>query len=190
MMVLETASSPFVVAHSHGGIGTAFVSTESHRRRVERRVLHSTGWRGFCGVFIRKGEGSGHLIPYVKVYAGNHWEASGGPYATKLDVSDGCVIRLLSLTPSSPNDKVRYIGNDDDRYVVLSMNGTTSVEKQIARFLEMTTFGPTMSEIDALLLSSLGWGSKSRAGYVRLQMDVDATSHREYYWGRANVRMG
>ena len=70
------------------------------------------------------------------------------------------------------------------------MNGTTSVEKQIARFLEMTSFGPTMSEIDALLLSSSGWGSKSRAGYVRRQMGVNGMSHRKYYWGRANARMG
>ena len=84
------------------------------------------------------------------------------------------MIRLLSLTPSSPDDKVQYIGNDEDRYIVLSMNGTTSVEKQIAQFLEMTSFGPTRSEIDALLLSSSGWGSKSRAGYMRRQMDVDA----------------
>ena len=39
-MVSETASAsaPFVVVvHSHGGIGTAFISTESHRRRVERQ---------------------------------------------------------------------------------------------------------------------------------------------------------
>ena len=77
----------------HGDIGTAFVSTESHRRRVERRVLHSAG-----GL----------------------------------------------------------------RYVVLSMNGATSVEKQIARFLEMTSFGPTRSEIDVLLLSSSDWGPESR----------------------------
>ncbi|KAL7527648.1 hypothetical protein ACHAXR_002788 [Thalassiosira sp. AJA248-18] len=60
-------------------------------------------------------------------------------------------------------------------------------KKQIASFLEMTTFGPKMSEIEAL--DNLpSWGTEERAQYVRDQMDMDATSHREYFRKRTNSK--
>jgi len=60
-------------------------------------------------------------------------------------------------------------------------------QKQIATFLEMVTFGPKKSEILALLNEG-DWGPETRASYVRKQMDIDATSHREYFRRRANTK--
>ena len=71
----------------------------------------------------------------------------------------------------------------DDRYVILAKNGSMSERKQIARFLEMTTFGPKRSEIDDIASDGM-WTTSSaakRAAHIRMQIDLPKTSHREYY---------
>lgn len=76
-----------------------------------------------------------------------------------------------------------------DTYVILSKSGTTENRKQIATFLERTTFGPKMSEIDAL--DDGTWstnGDQLRAQHVRQQMDANITSHREYWRKRTNAK--
>ena len=51
----------------------------------------------------------------------------------------------------------------------------------------MTTFGPKKDEIVAL--DNLNWGEGARAQYVRDQMDIAGTSHREYFRKRANTKV-
>lgn len=128
----------------------------------------------FCGIFLHKKQ-SGDLIPLARSYHGQDWESAPGPLACpSKDVTSTSVL-LPDL--QDPNDE----------YVVLTKAGTMDNKKQIASFLEMTTFGPKMSEIEAL--DNLpSWGTEERAQYVRDQMDMDATSHREYFRKRTNSK--
>ena len=73
-------------------------------------------------------------------------------------------------------------------YVIMSKpTSTLSDEDKIARFLEMTTFGPKMTEIDALAASG-SFGDAERAAAVRDQMDMSKTSHREHFRQNANAK--
>jgi hypothetical protein len=58
--------------------------------------------------------------------------------------------------------------------------------KQVARFLEMTTFGPKKSEIQQL--DNANWGPNARAQHLRNQIDLPATSHREHWRQRTNSK--
>ena len=74
-----------------------------------------------------------------------------------------------------------------DIYVVIAKKGTSpSIRNDITRFLEMTSFGPKMSEIDALDNGS--WDETDRALYIRNQMAMAKTSHREYFRARSNAK--
>ena len=129
----------------------------------------------FCGIFLQKQ--SGDLIPLARSYKGNGWESAPGPLACPTEGVDATSVLLPDL--EDPNDS----------YVILSKDGTMDDRKQIATFLEMTTFGLKMSEIDSLNDGS--WssnGANRRAQYIRQQMDLPATSHREYWRKRTNSK--
>ncbi|KAL7542550.1 hypothetical protein ACHAXR_011864 [Thalassiosira sp. AJA248-18] len=127
----------------------------------------------FCGIFLRKQ--SGDLIPLARSYNGQNWEPAPGPLASPAD--DVNATNILLPDPQDPSDE----------YVILSKNGTMGnrTQLEIAKFLELATFGPKKSEIDALEGS---WGAAKRAQYVRAQMDLPATSHREYWRKRTNSK--
>lgn len=57
---------------------------------------------------------------------------------------------------------------------------------KIARFLEMTSFGPKSEEISGLDVG--GFGENERAAAVRAQMDLPKSSHREYFRRHANPK--
>jgi len=142
---------------------------------------HSTA-NTFCGIFIQNGKKRGStLIPYARSYNGEEWEASPGPNAIRSkDITCSpngyCAIHLPALADGA-----------NDSYILLAKDGFMEDRKQIAKFLEMTTFGPKKEEINAL--DDGAWGPKSRAQYVRRQMDTPATSHREYFRKRANAKV-
>lgn len=69
---------------------------------------------------------------------------------------------------------------------IISRSLLNSCIHTIHRFLEMTTFGPKKSEIEAL--ESGPWDDAARANYVRTQMDMPASSHREHYRKRTNSK--
>ena len=124
----------------------------------------------YCGIFLRKG--SGDIIPLARSYNGQGWESAPGPFA---------------CPPQDVNVSSVLLPEHDDptnEYVIISKSDTMSHNASIARFLEMTTFGTKKSEIVAL--SSGNWDDASRASYIRSQMDIDATSHREYWRRRTN----
>lgn len=132
----------------------------------------------FCGVFIQK-QGSGALIPFSRSYNTNDWEASAGPFASPID-GIACSVDDCDFTLPDLEDA-------NDSYVILTKDGTLDDHrKDIARFLEMTGFGPKMSEIEALDANG-NWDDAARAQYVREQIDMDMTSHREYYRKRTNT---
>ena len=126
----------------------------------------------YCGIFLRKSS-SGDLIPMARSYHGHDWEPSPGPLACNTeDVSATTVIL--------PDPK-----DSNDEYVILSKDGSMDKRASIARFLELTTFGTTKSEL--LALDNGNWDDAARATYVRNQMSTPATSHREYWRKRTNV---
>ena len=134
-------------------------------------VAHS-----FCGIFIYSSF-TGDLVSFVRSYNGYHWEASPGPKASRMD---SILCRTLSCTIKLPELET---GNS---YVVLAKDGSMSTQKQVAKFLEMTTFGITKPELTRL--SDSAWGEKTRAEYLRQQLDMEATSHREHFRRRANTK--
>ena len=144
-----------------------------------KRISHATV-DTYCGIFIQKSDGS--LIPYARSYNQYNWESSPGPYAcasSKIDCSSGttCDVDLSVLTDT------------DDKYIIISMDDTavsTSDTKMIAQWLQLITFGPRKSEIVALDTGT--FGAAERAAHVRNQIDMPATSHREYWRKRANPK--
>jgi hypothetical protein len=70
-------------------------------------------------------------------------------------------------------------------------DGYMSERKLISKFLEMTTFGPRRTEIDAMAADG-DWmtnGTSKRASYIRTQIDLPITSHREYWRRRTNSKV-
>ena len=130
----------------------------------------------FCGIFIELE--SGGLIPYARSYSGNDWEPSPGPKAAS-SFGIGCSNTACTIDLPSPSS-----GN----YVIMSKSTSTlSNEDKIARFLEMTTFGPKMAEIQSSAASG-SFGDVERAAAVRDQMDLPKTSHREYFRHNSNPK--
>ena len=56
---------------------------------------------------------------------------------------------------------------------------------KVARFLEMTSFGPTAAELASYVGS---FGEDERAAAVRAQMGLPKSSHREYFRRNANPK--
>jgi len=128
----------------------------------------------FCGIFIHK-QLTGDLIPLARSYHGQDWESAPGPLACPAEDVNATNVLLPNL--QDPNDS----------YVILTKDGTSNDVKDIARFLEMTTFGPKKSEIEAL--NGATWDANSRAAYILNQMnETNATSHREYWRKRTNSK--
>lgn len=132
----------FRVSISCPSIGTSRDLTRDTNILTFERSLAET----FCGIYIQreKTDGGISLIPYARSYNGHPWESAPGPYASpsqNIDCSStevGCQIELAPLSA------------DGDSYIILAKDGKVDDAKQIARFLEMTTFGPTKAEIEAL----------------------------------------
>eukprot|EP00581_Thalassiosira_minuscula_P008298 CAMPEP_0183702756 /NCGR_PEP_ID=MMETSP0737-20130205/764_1 /TAXON_ID=385413 /ORGANISM="Thalassiosira miniscula, Strain CCMP1093" /LENGTH=916 /DNA_ID=CAMNT_0025929427 /DNA_START=314 /DNA_END=3061 /DNA_ORIENTATION=- len=134
----------------------------------------------FCGIFLRK-TATGALVPLARSYKEGDWEAAPGPLACPVEDVNATSVFLPELEGDAAAE---------EEYVILSKSSTLEDRKQIAMFLEMTTFGPKMSEIDALDADGT-WssdGANVRARYVREQMDRNATSHREYWRKRTNAK--
>jgi hypothetical protein len=120
----------------------------------------------------------------ARSYHGYDWEVAPGPLALPSSNVNANNVLLPILPADAPND----------RYVILTKDGSSSAQKQIAKFLELTTFGPKKSEIDALVVDSdgLSWSTNAtekRAIYLRNQIDLlPKSSHREYYRKRTNSK--
>lgn len=141
----------------------------------------------FCGVFIERAGGA--LIPYTRSYDGLDWEASPGPYAiASSDIDcDGVGDCKFTLPDPAAGDGYVILSKDSsDPSVSGRRLSASATRKEIATFLEMLTFGPTKAEIEALDNGS--WGDAARAQFLRDQIDLPMTSHREYFRKRTNVK--
>lgn len=54
------------------------------------------------------------------------------------------------------------------------------MQEQVASFLERTTFGATKAEIEALSADG-DWTVEDQSTWLRDQINLPMTSHREYY---------
>ena len=118
------------------------------------------------------------MVPYARSYSANDWEPSPGPKAApasgiECNDSAACTVELPPLTSGS--------------YVIMTKpTRAHSNREKIARFLEATTFGTKMEEINAL--DTGNFGATERAAAVRAQIDLPKSSHREYFRRRANPK--
>lgn len=128
----------------------------------------------YCGIFLHKP--SGDLIPLARSYNTEDWESAPGPMACPSEDVGPTSVLLPELEDPS------------DSYVILSKDASMDDRSSIAKFLEMTTFGPLKSEILSLEADWSTSGITKRATYIRQQMDLPATSHREYWRRRTNSK--
>jgi hypothetical protein len=115
-------------------------------------------------------------VPVARSYNGHDWENAAGEYAAKvIDAAwdcnaEGCNIAL----PSSESGTVFAL--------ISRARPETSATDDNARFLEAATFGTTSAELQRL-------EGASPAAWLKEQIALPATSHREFFRRRANVRM-
>ncbi len=118
------------------------------------------------------------MIPYARSYSANDWEPSPGPKAVPYS---GIVCGDLACTVDLPPQS-------SGSYVIMTKpTSTLSDTDKIARFLEMTSFGPMFSEIASLDMGG-NFGENERAAAVRAQMDLPKSSHREYFRRNSNPK--
>ena len=125
-----------------------------------------------------------NMVPVARSYNYNNWERLAGPYAQELLIScadDPAAAECLLEIPVLANLK-------EGRFVLLPFQHSLSDSKSVvSRFFHQTTFGPTMSMINA-------WDYSKDfdiefATWVENQMDqisTPITSHREYFRKRVN----
>jgi len=119
------------------------------------------------------------LIPYARSYSANDWEPSPGPKAVPYSgIECGDLVCTVDLAPPSSGSYV----------IMTKLTSALEDKDKIARFLEMTSFGPMSSEIAGIDESSGGFGEVKRAAAVRMQMDLPKSSHREYFRRNANPK--
>lgn len=118
-------------------------------------------------------------IPVSRSYDGHDWEATPGLHQRLpilCDAVDG--VRKCQLELEKPGR--------DDVYFLTKYSHSSSNQAKVARFLEMATFGPTMSEINSFNHSNI---DRSMALYVKDQIqNRPINSHREFYRKHLNVR--
>jgi len=119
---------------------------------------------------------NGDVIPVARSYLGYPWEANAGHYSRiKFQcANEGACVTIL---PRRVTDKLRQrLGS-----VTLELSSfrrSVSDQESAARFLERTTFGPTLAEIEALSTNTF-------AQWVSDQQQLPITSHRKLF--RENV---
>ena len=109
------------------------------------------------------------LIPLGRSYDANEWETLPPHFYsfTPLD-SDTTMMDITDLEGNEVLHLFRF-------------THSLSVEEQVSRFLAKVTFGPTKADIT----SFIGTGM-TEASFIRQQMDLPPSYHREVYRRRAN----
>lgn len=133
------------------------------------KQVASSSATSFCGIFLELE--SGYLIPYVRSYSAHDWEAAPGPMAAPSSAIT-CIASVCTFELPPPSSGT---------YVIMTKQTRNNSNKHaIARFLEMTSFGQTMAEIEAFDNAG-SFGENERAAEIRAQIDLDKSSHREYF---------
>jgi len=121
------------------------------------------------------------VVPVARSYDGFSWEIAGGTFAASLSYGDaffcyenGCQFFLPSIEAN-------------EAYYLTPYSHSRTEQDEIVRFLETTTFGPRKDEINSFSTDYTGEYKFSQ--WMMDQMDVDSTSHREYFRKRSNARL-
>lgn len=132
------------------------------------------------------------MIPVARSYLQQDWESTAGMYAARQVVkscksnnSTRCTVVLPSL-PAATDPKSLYL--------LTSYAYSTDVPSQVARFLEQTTFGPTLQGIKNFMDNGAGTTDlqTQMALWVKNQMNPNVTTptyHREFFRKRVGGAM-
>lgn len=129
------------------------------------------------------------IAPVARSSNGGDWEKHAGEFAETLlygknfgDYSQGCQITLPELAPGQKYFIASYVDSSAGR----RLTEVHEEQKAAARLMEQGTFGTTLADLD-------GWNKGpvtklSAADWVKEQMLLPVTSHREYFRERTNPR--
>ena len=120
------------------------------------------------------------IVPVALSYEGRPWEKAAGEYAALSlygqefgDYTDGSQMNLPGL-------------DEGDKYYLTSYSHEiSSDDDKVARFLETTTFGTTLEDINAMGVLS----DNTFQQWIENQIAMDRTYHREYLRKRTNFRV-
>lgn len=127
-----------------------------------------------CALFLVSE--SGKKIPVARSYLGNDWEAYAGQYSHQAFTCNSSVCE--TTLPALSTEKKNYLGSY--HFEITSFQHSIPEKDQVARFLEQTTFGPTVSEIELFPGSFAAW--------VQQQQEIPLSSHRAFYREHLNNR--
>jgi len=145
-----------------------------YREGSELKVKIS-GENLLCGLYLASRRGM--VLPVGRSYNGHSWEAYAGKYAKQtFNCSNG--VCTTKLPKTSRLLQLRY-----GRYKYNLVGFSNDLSSPDARMLEQTTFGPTMEQINAM-------SGTTPADYIKDQMILPATSHRQFFRKRLNHRFG
>ena len=123
------------------------------------------------------------IAPIALSYDGQDWEKASGSVATEIlygqeigSYTEGNQLYLPALT-------------DGSKYYLTSSSHTVSEDDEVARLLEQGTFGTTAGAIQAFKTAYTSYSQTSAEQWVKDQMGLPVTSHREFLRTRTNMRL-
>jgi len=132
------------------------------------------------------------IIPLARSYDGYGWELAPGDYASSFSSLNiiQCYDRGCQFQLPSSNGSMEF-------FQLRSYQYSLPETDQVARMLERTSFGITQSDLSAILsLPSNGTGdhttnalSYKLAQWVKMQMTLSVSSHREFWRQGSNPRV-
>lgn len=127
------------------------------------------------------------VAPVARSSNNGDWEKHAGDFAEGLlygqefgDYPAGCQITLPPLGPGQKYFIASYVESSR------RLNAVEEEKKAVARLLEQATFGTTLTELNEWNKGPVS--NETVAEWIREQMALPVTSHREYFRRRANPR--
>jgi hypothetical protein len=119
------------------------------------------------------------IVPVARSFNNQNWERVAGPYAQDLRINNCCSVAI----PNLPN-----LDGDNGKFVLLSFSNELSSEEIVSRFLQQTTFGPTLEMINSWNYNQ-GSMEQQMGKWLSNQMNTNLTPptyHREYFRERTD----
>lgn len=125
-------------------------------------------------------DADGHLKPVARTYEAHNWEASAGPYS---NITFSCNAAMCTTDlPMLQGAAAKYQLTTFD-----APPSSTNMKDKAAKYLERSTFGATLAEINALDTTSNT--ELAYANWITEHMtNTPLTSHREFYRRHMNSR--
>jgi hypothetical protein len=128
------------------------------------------------------------IAPVARSFNGGDWEKHAGDFAEALlygqqfgDYVQGCQINLPELAPGQKYFITSYIDSAARR-----LNTVDEEKRAVARLLEQATFGTTLTDLNDWTKGPVT--KETAAEWVKEQMAMPATSHRQFFRERTNPR--